>query len=261
MGAAISTPLAVSVAIPIVGGVLISEATRDNMTWYRRDVLKPSWSPPGWLFGPVWVVLYGLMGTASYMIYEMTTTYPELGNRALLLYAAQLALNFLWPLVFFGGKKLGTSVAVNFALLITSAATCGAFYKVLPEAGQLLLPYLAWLVFANILNWKVWRLNPPGVEDIQEAARRDERARLEEKGTHGYGPLGPESDTNPPPAGATASMAPVPSFAAMRRTPQQRHFVTRLAPQRAVRPRPTTRMPAVPRAAMAGTAATHARMF
>ena len=119
---------------------------------------QPPLSPPGWLFPVVWTILYLLMGYASYRV---ATSGADSGKirRALTLYGAQLAVNFLWPLVFFG---LGWYLVAFFILIllwVLILLTMRAFSEIDEVAGNLLLPYLLWVTFAGYLNFGVYLLN------------------------------------------------------------------------------------------------------
>ena len=124
--------------------------------WYRA-LDKPAWTPPGWVFGPAWTLLYLSMGVAAWLVWR-----ERLGQRALLplaLFGAQLVLNGLWSWLFFGLRRPDLALADIVALWLAIAATIVAFWGVRPVAGALLLPYLAWVTFATALNADIWRRN------------------------------------------------------------------------------------------------------
>lgn len=118
---------------------------------------QPPIAPPGWVFPVAWAILYALMGAASYQIWESTA---ENRRGALVLYAAQLAVNFAWTIVFFRFRLIGPAVAVLVLLCVLAALTMAQFRKIRRSAGLLLLPYMLWLLFALYLNADVWLLNP-----------------------------------------------------------------------------------------------------
>jgi tryptophan-rich sensory protein len=124
--------------------------------WYAR-LRKPSWRPPNWLFAPVWTVLYLMIAFAGWLVWRSA----GLGGAttALALYALQLLLNALWTPVFFGLHRLDLGFAVIVALWLGIAATIVAFAPVNGVAALLMIPYLAWVSFASLLNFAVWRLN------------------------------------------------------------------------------------------------------
>jgi tryptophan-rich sensory protein len=249
MGGAVSVPLATSIAIPVVGGIVVSNLTRDGLMGWYQALDRPAWNPPGFVFGPAWAVLYTLMGIASYQVYHVMGF--DLASRPLKLYATQLGLNLLWPIMFFKWRKLGLSVLLNLALLVTSVATTGAFYKVQPEAGQLLLPYVAWLLFANILNISVWRRNPHA-GDVEPAANKEVKV-VDSK--DGYGPTGPAGKPGPATASAmapvrwTAARTASPQLAARRMLQSPRTLHTRLPVRRPVTAARLPQLAAAPTAA------------
>jgi translocator protein len=124
--------------------------------WYQ-NLTKPSLTPPSWVFGPVWTILYILMGVAAWLVWR------RYGFAAavlpLSLFVGQLALNALWSYVFFGLHKPGLACLNLAALWLALLATLTAFWQIEPPAGQLLLPYLLWVTFAGYLNLQLWRLN------------------------------------------------------------------------------------------------------
>ena len=119
---------------------------------------KPAFMPPGWVFGAAWTVLYILMGLALAMI-----IYAR-GSRgrgiAILLFLAQLVMNLLWSPLFFRAHQVDNAFILILLLIVTVAATTFLFWRIRPAAGVLLLPYLAWLAFASLLNYEIGRLNP-----------------------------------------------------------------------------------------------------
>jgi benzodiazapine receptor len=124
---------------------------------FYADLVRPSWAPPGWVFGPVWSVLYSCMGIASWLVWR---TQSEKVPRALALYLVQLAFNALWSWLFFAwhqGRWASIEIVVLWVLL---ALTLGSFWRVRPAAGILLLPYFLWVSFAVALAFTTWRLNP-----------------------------------------------------------------------------------------------------
>ena len=122
---------------------------------YYARLQKPSWAPPGWLFGPVWSVLYALMGIAAWLVAARGGS----SRTALVLWSAQLGLNATWTPVFFGLRAPGLAL-VNIVLLwLALVGTVSAFLSRRPLAGALLIPYLAWVSFATALNFAIWRRN------------------------------------------------------------------------------------------------------
>lgn len=136
----------------------IGAAASVNAGVFYRQLEQPSWAPPSWVFGPVWSVLYLLMGIAAWLVWR------ERGFRAsstaLTLYIVQLGANALWSWLFFGwrlGRLASIEVVVLWALVL---ATVLAFWRLRRAAGILLLPYLGWVTFAAGLCFTIWRRNP-----------------------------------------------------------------------------------------------------
>ena len=148
--------LLLCLAIPLaVGG--LGALLAGGMSDYGAMV-KPPLSPPGWLFPVVWTILYLLMGYASYRVLTADAS-PSQISRALTLYGAQLAINFLWPLVFFGLNWYWAAFAVLIVLWVLIYLTMRAFSEIDEWAGNLLLPYILWVTFAAYLNLGVALLN------------------------------------------------------------------------------------------------------
>lgn len=117
---------------------------------------KPSFMPPGWTFGAVWTILYILMGGA---VAQIIASDSPAKRPALLLFAIQLALNLLWSPVFFGLHQMRAGLAIIAVLTLLAAMTVLVFRRVRPLAAILLLPYVAWLLFATVLNLAIVQLN------------------------------------------------------------------------------------------------------
>jgi tryptophan-rich sensory protein len=150
--------LAAAIAIPQVSGGIGAIAVASSVKSWYRTIKKPSWNPPNWLFGPVWTVLYLLMGVASWLVWREREGNPE-ARGALNLYWAQLGLNALWTPLFFGFHRIGLAAAEIAVLWAAILATIARFYRIRPAAGLLLVPYQLWTTFAGVLNATVWRLN------------------------------------------------------------------------------------------------------
>ena len=147
----------ISLAIPLGIGGLAALLTGGGMGDYAV-MENPPLSPPGWLFPIVWSALYLLMGYASYRIYTSGAD-AAITKPALRLYLIQLALNFLWPLVFFGLGWYWAAFAVLLGLWAAIYLTIRAFSAIDEKAGDLLIPYLLWVTFAGYLNIGVAILN------------------------------------------------------------------------------------------------------
>ena len=144
--------LLVSLAAGAVGAL----ATRNARDFYA-GLVRPSWAPPGWLFGPVWTVLYLMMGVAAWLVWREQGWSGAAG--ALSLFLVQLACNALWSWLFFAWRRGGLAFAEIIVLAGLIVATALAFARVRTLAAALLLPYLAWVTFASALNYAIWRAN------------------------------------------------------------------------------------------------------
>jgi translocator protein len=151
------TTIGISQLAGIIGSVFSVSAIPN---WYAT-LEKPALNPPSWVFGPVWVTLYTLMGVAAYLIW---TASPEgLMERrirtALTLFGVQLILNALWSIVFFGFENPGGAFAIIVLMFLAIAATIILFHRIRKVAGWLLVPYILWVSFATYLNYAIWVLN------------------------------------------------------------------------------------------------------
>lgn len=125
---------------------------------FYAQLAQPAWAPPGWIFGPVWTVLYALMGVAAWFVWRSG---GFRANRAALgSFLGQLALNALWSWLFFTWHLGGWALANISALLVALSITLVLFWRARPIAGALLIPYLLWVAFACALNYSVWQMNP-----------------------------------------------------------------------------------------------------
>jgi len=134
-------------------GALASRHARD----FYAGLAKPSWAPPGWLFGPVWTGLYLLMGVAAWLVWRRAGWGGA--TIALSLFLAQLTCNALWSWLFFAWRRGALAFADVVLLLALIIATLLAFLPFHTLAAILLIPYLAWVTFATALTWAVWRAN------------------------------------------------------------------------------------------------------
>ena len=125
-------------------------------TWYTQ-LSKPEWTPPNWIFGPVWTTLYLLMAISAWQVWRSTTS--SAGRFPLTLFAMQLLLNSLWSVVFFGLRQVGAAFAEVLLLWMMVVATTVAFLPISLLAAWLLIPYLAWVFFASYLNFRIWQMN------------------------------------------------------------------------------------------------------
>ncbi|MBI5686652.1 MAG: tryptophan-rich sensory protein [Verrucomicrobia bacterium] len=125
--------------------------------WYA-SLRKPSWNPPNWIFGPVWTMLYIMMAVAAWRVWRFGS--GDGRQKALGLFFAQLCLNAAWTPLFFGLKHPALAFGDIVLLWLSLGATTVAFFKMDRVAGWLMVPYLAWVSFAAVLNAVLWRMNP-----------------------------------------------------------------------------------------------------
>ena len=136
-------------------GFLAGQVTTPNIPSWYNHLAKPSVSPPNWVFAPVWTSLYVLMAVAAWRVWRLKGwRTPALG-----LWLVQLGLNFAWSFIFFGAHAPGPALAELAVLWVALFATMVSFGRIEKPAGWLLIPYLAWVSFAGVLNFGVWQLN------------------------------------------------------------------------------------------------------
>ncbi len=124
--------------------------------WYRQ-LQRPSFAPPDWVFGPVWTILYTTMAIAAWLVWRRR---PQQSVKApMIAYGTQLALNAAWSPLFFGAHRIDAALIVILLLWSAIATTIFLFWTRSRPAATLLLPYLAWVTFATALNFEFWRLN------------------------------------------------------------------------------------------------------
>jgi translocator protein len=142
-------------AFTLAVGFVAGQVTAPNIPSWYSHLAKPSCNPPNWVFAPVWTALYVMIAVAGWLIWRKT----GFKNRALGIWGTQLALNFNWSLIFFGGHQLGGALIDLIGLWLTIAAAISAFWRIDRRAAWLFVPYLAWVSFAGVLNFWIWQLN------------------------------------------------------------------------------------------------------
>lgn len=145
--------IAVSFAAAGIGGAATAASVG---SWYPT-LVKPTWNPPGWVFGPVWSTLYLLMAIAAWRVWRHVEHPQRRG--ALAWFFAQLALNALWSVLFFGLRRPDLALAEILVLLAALVVVLVKFWRIDRGAGVLWLPYVAWVGFASVLNGAIWWLN------------------------------------------------------------------------------------------------------
>lgn len=150
--------LFISIAAPVAVGAVSGFLTTPEIgTWYQT-IKKPGWQPPNWLFGPVWTVLYILMGIAFYLVWKSSAN-TSAKRFAVILWIIQLVLNFFWSFVFFRQHQIDWALGEIAVLWVFILLTIFAFARVDKWAARLLIPYISWVSFAGLLTYTIWQLN------------------------------------------------------------------------------------------------------
>ena len=145
------------IAVCLAAGGLGAIATTPEIDGWYKTLAKPAWNPPSYVFGPVWTCLFIMMAVAAWLVWR-----PDGMKGApipLTLFAIQLVLNVAWSWIFFGMHQTGLAFAEIVVLWLMILMTSVTFFKSSKIAGCLMLPYLAWVSFASLLNFTIWRLN------------------------------------------------------------------------------------------------------
>jgi translocator protein len=150
--------LIISIAIPVAVGGLSGLFTINGVEGWYQTIAKPAWNPPNWIFGPVWTTLYMMMGISLYLVWKSDAS-EILKKTAITLFAIQLVLNFCWSIIFFHQQQIGWALVEIIVMWIAIVLTIFAFGNVSKVAAWLLVPYIAWVSFATILNYTLWKLN------------------------------------------------------------------------------------------------------
>ena len=147
-----------ALAIPLAIGSSSAFFTVTGLDSWYQTIQKPSWNPPNWIFGPVWTTLYIMMGVALFLVWKQQDQNAA-QRTAILLFAAQLILNFFWSLIFFKWQQPGWAFAELAVMWVLIILTIFQFSKLSNTAAWLLVPYISWVSFAGILNYTIWKLN------------------------------------------------------------------------------------------------------
>ena len=145
------------VAVCFAVAWLGSAVTTPKIAGWYAALAKPDWNPPNWIFGPVWSFLYLTMAVAAWLVWRQRGWGGA--KWALLLFGIQLILNLLWSCLFFGLENPGLAFVEIIVLWAAILATTVTFWPRSKIAGLLLVPHLAWVSFAAVLNFTMWRLN------------------------------------------------------------------------------------------------------
>lgn len=158
-----ATRLFFSIVVCQLAGVVGAFFTTSAIPGWYAALPKPELAPPNWVFGPVWTILYVLMGVAFFLVWQkMDTAKGAKRNTiqvALSLFVAQLVLNACWSIIFFGLRNPGLAFAEIVVMWLAIVATMAAFSHVSAKATWLLVPYILWVSFAGYLNYAIWQLS------------------------------------------------------------------------------------------------------
>ena len=152
----------ISISACVLIGLLSSLATKSSVNTWFLSLEKPFFNPPSWVFAPVWIVLYVVMGYSFAIIWSnksQSRKSKEIINKAMIVFGAQLALNALWSILFFKLCNPFLALVEILLLWLMIFETIKAFNKIDSFASKLLLPYLVWVSFAAVLNGSIWYLN------------------------------------------------------------------------------------------------------
>jgi translocator protein len=152
------TKLAASILMSLGAGAIGSVATVTGINSWYAELIKPSFNPPNWIFGPVWTTLYIVMGVALYLIWQQGLGKSFVKN-SFILFVVQLVLNAAWSIAFFGMQNTGLALLVIALLWVSILILIIRFYKINKLASYLLIPYILWVSFASVLNFSIWQLN------------------------------------------------------------------------------------------------------
>lgn len=148
--------LLLALIIPQAAGLLGSLFTSQGVnTWYKT-INKPSFNPPDWIFAPVWTLLFILMGVSFYLVWQTTFARKKCAYR---IFFIQLIFNILWSVIFFGFQNPQLAFMEILVLWIMIFINICFFYQINKLASYLMIPYLAWVTFAAVLNFSIWQLN------------------------------------------------------------------------------------------------------
>jgi len=150
----------IAILICQMAGVIGSFFTADAIPGWYATLVRPEFSPPNWVFAPVWLTLYTLMGISLYLVWNKSRgKKAKAATPALLVFSAQLVLNAIWSIIFFGLQSPFYAFIIIIFLWVLIAGSIYFFYKISKTAAYLLIPYIIWVSFAAVLNYYIWILN------------------------------------------------------------------------------------------------------
>lgn len=152
------TKLLISVAVPVGVGAIAGLFTNSEINEWYQTIEKPAWQPPSWVFGPVWTVLYVLMGIAFYLVWNSDAP-KKLKRMAITLWIIQLVFNFFWSFIFFKQHQIDWALAEILVLWFFILLTILYFGRISKLAAWLMVPYISWVSFASLLTFAIYELN------------------------------------------------------------------------------------------------------
>ncbi len=152
------TKLFIAIVISEFAGIVGSVFTIPSISTWYAGLVKPDFAPPNWVFGPVWITLFVLMGIAAFLIWQKGLERRDV-KIALGIFIGQLMLNTLWSIIFFGLHNPGIAFIEIIFLWLSIIATIISFAKISKPAAWFLVPYILWVSFASYLNYSIWILN------------------------------------------------------------------------------------------------------
>ena len=151
--------LVISILIPLAIGFLGSIFTTSAISTWYVGLNKPIFNPPNWIFGPIWTLLYIMVGISIYLVWTSKEKKKERRDKVFIAFGIQLFLNFLWSILFFGNQLISLALIEIILLWISIIVNIFLCYKISKKSAYLLLPYLLWVSFASVLNFTIWFLN------------------------------------------------------------------------------------------------------
>jgi benzodiazapine receptor len=153
--------LIIAIAVCEFAGLIGSFFTTLSISTWYAGLARPQFSPPNWIFAPVWTMLFALMGISLFLVWKNDSSIDSKKRKrgGIILFFIQLFLNVLWSVIFFGLHNPGAAFAELIALWLAIFAAIIAFYKISKSAAWLLVPYVIWVSFAGYLNYSIWVLN------------------------------------------------------------------------------------------------------
>jgi translocator protein len=149
--------LIISILMCQFAGLFGTIFTRKNIPTWFANLKKPIFNPPDWVFGPVWITLYFMMGISFYLIWKNENS--SVTKIPIIIFIVHLFLNSIWTIIFFGFKSPGFAFIEIIILWILILICIIQFYPISTTASVLLIPYLLWVSFASVLNFTIWKLN------------------------------------------------------------------------------------------------------